>query len=191
MSLDDDILRMLNEHRDVINVFRSRLQHFELGTLIPKELEKLAVSYARQRILCSYCEPELLMIADPNYYQEHKEQFTRINGQFYDSNIAFGHTLGIAPEQVRSFRFEGVRGMKFSVVGNGRHLDIVEIDAGTSEAYFQRLDDKERENFAIYYFNNIRPSERGHVNKFSELYIAFVSRNLKNYFVVQKIVRIK
>jgi len=185
MSLEEEILSLLNERRKAINTFRSRLQHLQLNATIPPELTEAAQDFYDRRVLCNSCEPELVMIADNDYYNKHRDELARRNGWFDESPVAFGHRLS------PYIQFKGIRGMKFSILDQGRHVDCVELDAGTSKSYFDGLDDKGKEEFLHYYFSHIRQDERYHLNRIKELYIAFMSRDLRGYFAIEKVVRTK
>ena len=192
MTLENDIAALVNERRAAINAFRSGLQFIGLGTQIPPELLVQTNQYRAQRILCTSCEPELLMIADPSFYRKNKDTLAKLNGGFDASPVVFGHGLGITPERAHTINFVGVRGMKFSISDQGKHIDYVNIDAGSSHAYFHELKKKgEEEQFIRDYFTHIRQSERKHVIMTRSVYVAFVSRNNEDYFVAEAAARIR
>ena len=198
-----EITNLLNERKNAIGRVRSYLQHLEL--LGPNSSEAFhnttaeLIKYSRevfeQGILCKTCQPDLVMIADPEYYKEHRTELARRNGQFDDGPIASSHMLGIKPDELQAIRFMGIRGMNFSIPDKSRHIDCLEIDPSNSISYFGGLNENGRDSFVRDYFDyltRLRPNERAHLIRFAELYISFVSRRPPDYdFSVDKAIKMK
>ena len=64
MSLEDDVVGLLEERKGAVGTFRSGLQFMQLGSHVPPNLVKAIRDLYRKQILCASCEPELVMIAD-------------------------------------------------------------------------------------------------------------------------------
>ncbi|MBI4014630.1 MAG: hypothetical protein HY365_01610 [Candidatus Aenigmarchaeota archaeon] len=200
MNFEDELAGMLNERKEAISLVRAYVQRSVLAgtsdTAFDTATDEFKDAYHEvfdRGVLC--CGPDLFMMADPKYYETYKKELAELNKQFQEGPFASDHSLNIPPNQIRTIRFIGIRGMRFGLAGNGRHIACLEIDPDISIPYFNGLDEAGRERLGrgyIDYLTHTRSLERKHLAEFGQSYVSFVSRKPPSYdFSVGAVIRIK